>query len=492
MDERIEKLKEVIRNTPPEALQERVYTCIANGCILLTAYKRAKGKAGWSSFLHDEFGKPMLNSKEQVRIEEAFSAPWILEMLESDKPQSGGNYGRLPNLKIPGSAFLKTDVSDLVPKDMSLDLAFEGLLKKSDEMDTFWNKIAYDSPGYSKLMNNDLIIPPTPYTPFQIPIPVKPLVQLFITILDSIRLSAGLSGNSSTLLTLIVLIEEIVTGQWRQMIMTASGFISPSGMAIGVIAKYIINAWVLINPDIRTELVKDIFKGTKSMLIGFLLWCVSTLPPAMYRSLIEEKLKVIREKVINIDEKLSAVSKPLKNEGKSFTTSFEKITLQDIQNLQALATWDKIICTEEFQDIMKPLVNDPIFRLILELMNVPTTDDDKYKMCRMEEPYGSVTGESSIGVSLEDLESPKDETTPESPKDETTPESTKTPETPKAPESPKAPETPKVTETPKAPESPKAEAPKAKKGGAVKLKKSTRFRKATPRRTTLRHPRLQH
>jgi hypothetical protein len=266
-------------------------------------------------------------------------------------------------------------------------------------------------------------------------------------------------------------------------------------MAIGVIAKYIINAWVLINPDIRTELVKDIFKGTKSMLIGFLLWCVSTLPPAMYRSLIEDKLKVIREKVINIDEKLSAVSKPLKNEGKSFTTSFEKITLQDIQNLQALATWDKIICTEEFQDIMKPLVNDPIFRLILELMNVPTTDDDKYKMCRMEEPYGSVTGESSIGVSLEDLEttpSPKDSETPESPKDETTSESPKTPESPKNPEPPKTTESPKIPESPKA-ETPKApEAPKPKKGGAVKLKKSTRFRKATPRRTTLRHPRLQH
>ena len=126
---------------------------------------------------------------------------------------------------------------------------------------------------------------PTPVQEQQVPVPVprKPVVMLLVALIDSFRISAALAGYKNSLLTLLVLFQELVTGQWRQMIMTAVGLISPMGVAVGVVGKYIINAWMLINPTLRDELLRDMYKGSKSFLIGFLLWATSNLPPAVVK-----------------------------------------------------------------------------------------------------------------------------------------------------------------------------------------------------------------
>ena len=175
---RINTLNDVIRKTPPSELKERVYICMANGCILLTAYKRTKGEKGWSSKLHDEFGKPMLTTQEQETVESSFAkAPWILDMLESsessesspddEKPaqkvQKGGFDMKVPSLKVPlqvpslkvpGSQFLEDSSGfTLTGQDVSMDALFDKFLKKSEEMDQFWGKFAYESPGFIKMIN---------------------------------------------------------------------------------------------------------------------------------------------------------------------------------------------------------------------------------------------------------------------------------------------------------------------------------------------------
>ena len=392
---KIDEIKALVRETDPEILQERIYTCAANGCLLLTAFLNTNGRDGWSSMLIND-GQPILSSSEQAMIEKAFkAAPWILELKGKAEPiQVGG--GATPQLDSHGS-FIKPAIDalgNLTGDDVSLDRLLETFIKKSAEMDEYWSNMKHGTfAPVTKFMNTDSeIYMPTPAGFLPVPVPRRPIIYFLIMLLDSIRLSRALSGNKDISLTLVVLLEELVTGQWRQMLLTAAGFISPSGVAIGVIGKYIVNAWVLINPAIRTSLVKDIYKGSKSMLIGFILWCVSVLPPESVRNMLKTRIDEARAMVATFDEKITALEeqgsvslKPLgkKIEFKAISLdNLSRITMEDIQNIQALAQWPMLICTKEYQDIQGPLENDPFFRIMFELLNIPVLADDKFEVCR--------------------------------------------------------------------------------------------------------------
>lgn len=393
---KIDELKELVRETDPGILQERIYKSMANGFLLLTAYLKTDGRDGWSSMLINEGGQPILSSSEQAMIEKAFkAAPWILEMKRDGKIQVGGG-GPVPQLDSHGS-FVKPVIDalgNLTGDDVSLDLLLETFIKKSAEMDDYWSNMKHGAfAPVTKFMNTDSeIYVPTPAGFLPVPIPRRPIIYFLIMLLDSIRLSRALSGHKDIPLTLIVLLEELVTGQWRQMLLTAAGFISPSGVAIGVLGKFIVNAWVLINPNIRTSLVKDMYKGSKSLFIGFILWCFSVLPPEFVKNQLKAKIDEARALVATFDDKIKMLEEkgsiPLKPSGKRIEfkaislDNLKRITMEDIQNIQSLAQWPMLICTKEYQDIQGPLEKDPFFRIIFELLNIPVIADDKFEVCR--------------------------------------------------------------------------------------------------------------
>ena len=555
LEKRIHNLKEVIRKTPSEVLQDRVYTGVANFCILLTSYKHEKGAKGWCSKLLDsKTNKPMLNSHDQEVIEETFAkAPWLLELLnedlnskESDNdskpsklskfPQVGGSGSWMPYLKTAGSGFIKSLTSGPVNElDISLDTMLDGFIKKTAQIDSFFEKVAYESPGFVKVLDQH-----QDFNYMGHRIPIKPIIKLLMIILDSIRLSASLMGLKSSravkILNIIVFLEELISGEWRQMLLTSVGFFTPSGIAISIIAKYIVNAWMLINPELRTQLFKDMLKGGKSALLGFLLWAGTSLSPDYMRASIEKSLEQMRAEFSTIDDKIKEIqeegSRALGPMGKKMDfrgvdlSYLRRISFQDIQNLQSLAQWDLIICSSEFQDIKKRLIKSPVFRLIIELLNIPTLDDDTYKMCgpmpyrpikkaveyslrpditttveNISDPFANFGKESE---SEEDMKEVKVESEAkiESEEPEAVEEVEAKAEEPKV----KAEEPVEEAEEPKVKaeepvEEAEAEEPKlenknknknknknSQKGGKrlLKLKKSTRYRKATPRRTTRR------
>jgi len=422
---RIDNLKEIIRKTPVDVLQERIYICLANGCILLTSYKQENGKKGWSSKLHNDMNQPMLSSKDQEYIENTFSkAPWIMnvfnENLEESSPKkkqkggSGSGSGSLPTdmptLVSAGSQIIKpTSLPAVTPQDISLDATFEALMDKLNGIDDFWNNIAYESPGFLKKINNiDDINITTPLG--TLPIPIPPFITMFMVLLDSLRFSLSLGGVKSNVLTIVIMLEELLTGQWRQMILTAVGFISPSGVAIGTVLKYIVNAMMLVSPEIRTDLFKDVIRSGKSAFIGFLLWGATVFPPKKYREELEELLTTLRKNIQGYDDKIKALqeqgSAALAAQGKKidFTgldlTNLRRISFQDIQNIQSLAQWDVLVCSLEFQEIVSTVETSPIFRIIMELLNVPTTPHDKYKKCGPP-PYLPIQEKAKIATTPE-------------------------------------------------------------------------------------------
>ena len=386
--DRIKQLREVIRETDESQLKEKVYVCVANGCILLTAYLNSNGQKGWSARLIDDSGQPILNGNEQKVLEDILEkAPWVLDFFKESKVQRGGA------------------INDI---DISLDKGLEYVIETSEKTDLLWKNIEKNSFGNIKtFMDTDQIVPTSIG-----PVPIKPRLvsKLLIAILDLLRLASSRAGYSAIPLTLIVFLEELVTGQWRQMILTAASlFITPSGVATSIMIKYVIIAWLTIDGKTRTRLVKDIFKGTKSFITNFLIWCYAILTPGPIKTtmfgiqmqlpqmpkmpqipkipqvpkLEVPKLEVPQLEVPKVEipqvpqvpkVEIPQVPKvqvpvPRKQRGGG-----GEITYDVIQEKLKILDNPALLCSPAGKDLVKEITTDPILRLVAELLNIPSPE----------------------------------------------------------------------------------------------------------------------
>jgi hypothetical protein len=62
-----------------------------------------------------------------------------------------------------------------------------------------------------------------------------------------------------------------------------------------------------------------------------------------------------------------------------------RFTFDDLQNIQALITMPFFLCSKEGQSIIQQFVKTPV-RIVLELLNIPTTPEDVGDMCGMSNP----------------------------------------------------------------------------------------------------------
>jgi hypothetical protein len=98
------------------------------------------------------------------------------------------------------------------------------------------------------------------------------------------------------------------------------------------------------------------------------------------------------------------------------SVSFPKIPLDvvpnmdDIQNLQTIAKIPAVYCSPEFQKILEPVLLVPPLRLIVELLNIPTIEEDKKAACAAVKPGG-------LANSVADLVTPEVEVVPGGPMD---------------------------------------------------------------------------
>ena len=386
IDASAEELKQLIRSSAG-SLEETCFLSWSGLCSLLTAYLRAEGAPGWSAqIVSKETGMPLFDSQQQAQLESSFAqAPWLLPVLQMQPPRSSGQQrGGAMQLQLPKvqSQFLQ-DISP-TPFDISLDRGFEGFLQATQRAEDFLEQFREETPGVAKLIRTDVPIG-------AVPVPLQAIVSLLFSLIDAIRLSAAYFGSRTIPLLLLSLLKEFVLGEWRQMIFTALGFLSPSGVAAGILAKYVLNAWLFVSPTDRTDILKTLFRGYKSALAGFFLWASVTFTPNLMKLGVENALERIRLMVENIEEKKSALeaqgSQALAPFGKKLVFpqfdvgAIRRLSLADVQTLQALAEWTPMQCSKEFRAIVDPLVANPGLRLVLEMFNIPTDTELLMEMC---------------------------------------------------------------------------------------------------------------
>jgi len=311
--------------------------------------------------------------------------------------------------------------------DISIDGLFNSFIHVFDRIDAFWHKFAFETPGIGRMIYG--ITTPTVKLPFGTSIPstsMRTIVNFLCALLDIFRVllltpslfmpklpfplslatNFFMPARVITLIftalrigvTLILMIEELITGQWRQFLATSLGLFSASGVLLGFFAKIVINVWLLIEPSYRTALVKDIFKSGKSILVSFLLWITATFAPSSYQKPLQDALQQTKVHVQQIKEKLKALedrgSAVVATQGLKLKLRFKgfdleqmsQMNISDIQNLKTLAQWKELVCSDEFHQIMEPLKKSGSFVLALQLLGIPTTPSS------MEETCGSTRG----------------------------------------------------------------------------------------------------
>ena len=397
----VDRLKKLATDTSPDELQENLYVFFANGCLLLTSFLQEDGKEGWSSKVINDYGQPILGFKEQANVESILkSAPWIRGVLKGSASaplQKGGNV----TLTNDGNIVTKIAdaLSQLKSEDISLDAMLQAFIKKTADIDEYMAKL---SGPFKKMTSFDIPLGPAAAAAGAPGIPFQPVLYFLLTLLDCLRVSRALVGHKDTPLTILVLLEEIISGQWRQALLTSVGLISPSGVAVGTIAKYFVNVWILINPSLRTEIVEIVFKGTKSAIVGFFIWCISVLPPAIIKNRMKESLEKVtkmfeslkgklEDMKLKANEKLKPLGKELTFKGFDKLNILAKLTIENLQNLQELSQWSVITCSSEFRASVDELRPDPLFFFIMEMMNVPLSPKDTLKACNMASNFPSLS-----------------------------------------------------------------------------------------------------
>jgi len=247
-----DEVKKILKETPPDQLQDSVLTFLSYMSAFLTAFVEHNGAEGWSAFVMNERGS-ILDSSQQKKMEKSLAAcPWLLPYLKGDTSYKGGG---------------QADAEDA---EMEENLRY--LLQMIND-----GKAQIKQLGLVKLIHSDIPIPPNPYMPMGLNIPLAPFFMGLMALIDLFRYNRARLGNKNMLLTLLVFIEEILTEQWHQALLTSLGFFSATGVSMGIVAKYILNVFLLAQPaQERGKFVQASVSMGKSFITGTLAWVLET------------------------------------------------------------------------------------------------------------------------------------------------------------------------------------------------------------------------
>jgi hypothetical protein len=395
----------LIKNTKQSFLNEGSQKSLYDsyngiGNVLLT-YRQHGGAPNWSQKLVDTTGNPIFSPEEQQQIETSFKGispfldPVILEdAAAAAAEQKGGASGLNPGTGSKDLLQYDNPFGTINPDDISIDRAYNKVASYIEELDEK-NRMLAKTLGPFRLINEMKVDPriplPGPLPP--IPIPARSIVPGIMIFLELLRLMVTFGPFRSDFLrkvnSLVLAIADLANGSWKNAILTGVGVFGSTPMMIGIIGKLLNNTFELMSPQVRASLSKEVFKGSKSVFIGFWLYMFSILAPDAVRNIVNASLQGLEKPLEEFNKKIGSLEDKLQSQlGPSgLQVHFQRLPLEmlpsldDIQNIQVLAQRPEIYCSPEFQQVLDPLMKLVPIRLALELMNVPTQDDDKAAAC---------------------------------------------------------------------------------------------------------------
>lgn len=393
-----EKLEEAYLLLKQESndIPDRMYKALEGISSVFYAWRNAKGARGWSTGLVDAKGKGLFTKNQRELLEDAFEAygPMFEEVFEEGVMVGGAS---MSNVQQGATAQLVKLQPAVNPEDVSIDKLYTHITSTMDQYDQQWKSIA-DSLGIVKAIESQdykgtIILPMAPPIPVPYYILGKTILPFLVTLLDMIRLLLGNPlldiGMVRIALSIVLAIIDLIRGDWQTALLSSLGIFSSSGVMIGIMGKLIRNAWLFIAPDLQKQLRDDMYRSSKSMVAGFLLWGFSIFSPDAIRLAVNQSFDKIREIIDKFNQKSQEAEAKAQQvaEKAGVKVTFPQIPLtivpsiDDIQNLQIIARVPEVYCSPEVQQIIQPILLVPPLRLVLELMNIPTVPEMVKKEC---------------------------------------------------------------------------------------------------------------
>jgi len=421
-----DKLDEAYKllNKNAQHIPERLYSALEGFSSMILAWKQAKGQNGWSRALMGPDGNPIFTVQQSKQLEQAVRRfePQVREVFSDEDIRQVGGAPDVGDLKSGFGEHVKVPIS-INPEDISIDKAYHSIFDTLEQYDEQWKQIAASLGTVQAVEATEISgILPTPVGPIPYFFPGKAILPILNVFLDLIRVAFGNPMNDvptmRILLSVVIGFLELIRGDWQKSVLTLFGVYSSTALVIGLFGKILRNAWLFMAPDLQRQLRDDIFKSSKSVFVGFLLWSFSIFSPKLIRIAVNNSFEQMRTLVENFNQKAQQVQDKAQAAvgAAGISVSFPKIPLDvvpnmdDIQNLQTIAKIPAVYCSPEFQKILEPVLLVPPLRLIVELLNIPTIEEDKKAACAAVKPGG-------LANSVADLVTPEVEVVPGGPMD---------------------------------------------------------------------------
>ena len=442
----VDSVKELLREAfskNASEIQKVCYDFLDGLSVIGIAFFKSGGEGGWSDgvALPD---KKLLSAEEQQKVEQALNhyksalmgfQQNISEPEEDPQPSKQKGGGPKPFIRKTGKSVKSTENTlnsfqknakekpsaggIINPPKMDFAFSIDGAVKAVGDYIRRLDEQVHDvtdTLGPTAFINSMPVDPfvPNPLQAIGIPppkfqIPKYSILPFFEAVLEVIRLVVIFGADDSPMFRKIMSITQAVyelsLGNWRQAIFTFIGYFGQNVGRMSSIGKIILQAWLLIDPTISSQLSKYAYKGVKSMFISFWLWIVHIVSPDFIWKPIGKFLDGINNTIEKGEEGIGSLeesfTKTLQSMGyEGYTVDLPtlqeivgqgedapplRFSFDDLQNLQTLITMPFFLCSKEGQTIISALAKTPA-RLALELLNIPTLEEDIEEMCGTSSP----------------------------------------------------------------------------------------------------------
>lgn len=371
----IESAQQSLEKSPE--LTSHIYEAMNALGNTFLSYQESHGNAGWANKVKNSEGKKIWSKSQAENLETLFQK----------KPQLGGALN--PDGFKPGAAsnlIQAPGVSDIL-QNFSFDDTFYGARDHIRKFNTTMKTLAQTLGPTSYEQGEDI--------QFQVgPMPAPILVSRRLifpavnALLESLRMIVTFSPFHSDLVrqatSIAIAVLDLSRGNWRESILSILGVWGETPLLFGVIGKMFLWVYNLMSPELQDRLEKDLFDGTKSIMVGTWLYVFSIVSPKMIQDKVNALIETAKEPLESMDAKLREMEAKLQPEARrlGMKITFPSIPLEkipsfdDIQNFQALLQQPVFACNPIVAQNLAALRNVPALRLVLELLSVPSE-----KMC---------------------------------------------------------------------------------------------------------------
>jgi hypothetical protein len=331
---------------------------------VISAILQADGKEGWSTIANEAIGKGALTLEDEKDLKPLTDLLIQLKYANKDTP--------LENLQKGGGASINPnpDLNKLFAKGVN---KFKEVNKTVNDFSSTFGITKFER-IFDRLADPKPLLPLGAFPAVRatglqnLPVPFRFMIFFLYSVLHIVRLVTSDVTIIRKVLSVVLAILELLRGDWKTSLLAFAGFFGSGLVYTGFVYKIFLEIFYMISPPLQNDIVFGAYRVTKSILIGFLLNIFKITATYTIRT---QAIKLF-ERLIAKEEEIDAVleEKGFLKRGYMNPDDPQEGVHEYIED----ATWN---CSSEFQDAIKIAKENSIMRVILQLCNIPTSEDDQ-------------------------------------------------------------------------------------------------------------------